>query len=846
MISLFQKAGLRFLFTHPWQTALSVLGIALGVAIILSIDIANESSTKAFDISMETVTGKASHRIESKSGDISIDHLAALRKLGIDATAPVIEQNVRIKGKEQITATFLGVDPFSETGFRNFLDIKSESSGELLPVLLGTDNRVVVPSSFARFAAINKGDTLEIEWQGKSFFVIVASILPGNNEEQGSVDQFLVADIETARELFNTGNRVSYIDLILDSGYISLVHKYIEVNRDIELKSTTRTNDTARSMTEAFRLNLNAMSMLGLVVGLFLIYNAMTFSVVQRRKLLALLRSVGVTRREIYIQIVAESVFIAVLGTIAGLTGGILLGRELLDLVTRSINDLYFVTNVRAVTIPVESILKALSAGVMGTVVAALFPAWEAANTSPGLAARRSTLETRIREKAGLLTLLSVVSFATGAGILLAKNTGILISYAGMLFIIIAFALLTPFVVTRGISLIEPVMVRVAGGKARIGVRGITANLSRTTVAIAALAIAVSATIGVSTMISSFRGTVISWLEQTLVADVFVSAPGLVSRKNEAVIDTSIPGKIKLLGGVRALDFYSESKSTFKGKEIEVFGSSIDPSNEGRFDLKEGDSKTAWKEIRSGSGALITETFAYKWGLSAGDTVEITTPSGNRRFRISGIYYDYSSETGHIAIEHKIFKMIWKNDKISGIGVYLRPETDLQSVKNGIKQLFPEMKSILLRSNKELRDYSVNIFDRTFIVASLLHILSVVVAFIGILSAMMSIQLEKGKEMAILRATGLTGSQMFGMITAQTTTMGILAAIIAIPLGLVLAYCLIFVINLRSFGWTMNMIIDTAVLLQAVIISVLAAVVAGLYPAYKMSKTSPSMALREE
>jgi len=271
LIPLFQKAGLRFLFTHPWQTGLSVLGIALGVGIILSIDIANESSTRAFDISMETVTGKASHRIESKSGDISIRHLAALRLLGLDATAPVIEQNVKIKGKEQITATFLGLDPFSESGFRDFIDIKKENSGDLLPRLLDSRNSVFVPASFAKFASIRSGDSLEIEWQGKSFVVYVAAILPGNNGEAGSVDQFMISDIETARVLFNTGDKVSYIDLILDSGYTSAVHKYLEANRDIELKSTTRTNDTARSMTEAFRLNLNAMSMLGLVVGLFLI-----------------------------------------------------------------------------------------------------------------------------------------------------------------------------------------------------------------------------------------------------------------------------------------------------------------------------------------------------------------------------------------------------------------------------------------------------------------------------------------------------------------------------------------------------------------------------------------------
>lgn len=846
MITLFQKAGLRYLFTHPWQTALSILGIALGVGIILSIDIANESSTRAFDISMETVTGKASHRLVAKEGDIGIKHLIALRNMGIDASAPVIEQNVRIKGKQDITATFLGLDPFSEADFRNFIDLKSRSSNDLLPALLKNRDRVVVPGSFAGFAGLKAGDSIRIEWQGKESVVVLESVLPLTDGEKSSINQFIIADIETAASLFGTGRAFSYIDLILDERNTSLVNDYLEQNSEILLKSTTKTNDTARSMTEAFRLNLNAMSMLGLVVGLFLIYNSMTFSVVQRRKLLALFRSMGVTGKEIYTQIIAESIFIASAGTLLGVLGGIILGSQLLDLITQSINDLYFVTNVRSVDIPAESVIKAVFAGVMGTVIASIFPAYEAATTPPGLAARRSTLETGLRKRAGLLTGLSIFSMITGVSILLFTGTGILLSYAGMLFVTISFALMTPFVVIKGVALIEPVIVKIAGGKARLGIRGITANLSRTTIAIAALAIAVSATIGVSTMISSFRGTVISWLEQTLVADLFVSAPGLVSRKNEAVIDRSVLEKIESVQGVRALDYYSEAKSTFGGREVEVFGSGIHPSNEGRFDLKEGDANSAWKEIRNGTGALVTETFAYKWGLSVGDEMEISTPSGNKKFRVSAIYHDYSSETGHIAIDHAVFSNIWKSDKISGIGVYLVDGADREKIRNEIKGLFPEMRSILIRSNGELRDYSVQIFDRTFIVAGMLHILSVVVAFIGILSAMMSIQLEKGKEMGVLRATGLTQGQMFGMITVQTTTMGVLASIIAVPLGIVLAYCLIYVINLRSFGWTMNIMVDPVVLVQAMMISVSASVLAGFYPAYKMAVTSPAMALREE
>lgn len=364
--------------------------------------------------------------------------------------------------------------------------------------------------------------------------------------------------------------------------------------------------------------------------------------------------------------------------------------------------------------------------------------------------------------------------------------------------------------------------------------------------AIAALAISVSATIGVSTMISSFRGTVVDWLEQTLVADVFVSSQGLVSRKNEAVLDTSLIQRFLLIEGVKTLDFYSEGSGTINNKPVEVFGSHIDPENESRFNLKEGNSGTAWEEIRGGSGVLMTETFAYKWKYKVGDQFTLQSPSGLIALKVSAIYYDYSSDVGHIAIDYNHFKKYWKNQKISGIGVYLKDNVDITVIQKNLRLMFPEESSVSIRLNKDLRDYSIEIFDRTFVVAGLLHILSVIVAFIGVFSALMSIQLEKEKEMGILRAIGLTPGQMLKMISVQTFTIGLIAAIIAIPLGLVLAYCLIYIINLRSFGWTMQMSIDPVVLFQAIIIAVSASLLAGFYPAYKMSVTLPSKSLRDE
>ena len=151
-----------------------------------------------------------------------------------------------------------------------------------------------------------------------------------------------------------------------------------------------------------------------------------------------------------------------------------------------------------------------------------------------------------------------------------------------------------------------------------------------------------------------------------------------------------------------------------------------------------------------------------------------------------------------------------------------------------------------MRSNRSLRQASLEIFDRTFTITSVLHLLTTAVAFIGVLSALMALQLERERELGVLRATGFTPRQVWGLVTAQTGLMGLLAGLLAVPVGLMLASVLVFVINRRSFGWTLELEIIPGLLVQAVLLAVLAALLAGMYPAFRMSRTSPALALREE
>ncbi|MBK7255833.1 MAG: FtsX-like permease family protein [Ignavibacteria bacterium] len=215
-------------------------------------------------------------------------------------------------------------------------------------------------------------------------------------------------------------------------------------------------------------------------------------------------------------------------------------------------------------------------------------------------------------------------------------------------------------------------------------------------------------------------------------------------------------------------------------------------------------------------------------------------------FKVAGVYYDYASDQGLVTIQYEHFKEYWNAKGLSGISVFVKDGNSIDLLKDKIQSLETNGQQLVVRTFRYLLDSSIEIFDRTFLIAKVMQILSVIVAFIGILSSLMSLQLERKRELGILRANGLLPSQLFKIVNLQTILMGFTAGIIALPLGNILAAILVYIINKRSFGWTMQFEVLPSIMIEAMILSLVAAVLAGIYPGYKMSKTSPANALREE
>ncbi len=841
-------SSLRYLVRHPWQLSLAVLGIALGVAVVVSIDLANDSARLAFTLAAETVAGRATHQVVGGPGGLPEEVYGTLRvELGERLAAPVVEGYVVAPGYPTRIFRLLGIDPFAEGPFRPYFGAGTRVAE--LASLLARPATTLLAADTARELGLAPGDELVLRVSGeRRTLALVGTLQPANEVSRRALADVLVVDVATAQEVLGLVGRLSRIDLILpegEAGVAALARVQAALPPGIQVVAATARPQALEQMTRAFNLNLAALSLLALVVGTFLIYNTMTFAVVQRRALLGTLRAMGVARGEVFALVLSEALLIGLAGTALGLPLGIVLGRGMVHLITQTINDLYFVLSVRDLAISSLPLLKGVALGLGATLLAALAPALEATAAPPRAILSRSLVEVRARRLAPWAALAGVLALALGVGLLALPSRDLLLSFGGLLAIVIGCALPTPAAVMALMAVCGPAAGGLWGVLGRLAARGVVAALSRTAVAIAALMIAVAVTVGVGIMVDSFRQTLVGWLETTLQADVYVSPPSLVANRSDATLDPALVERLAQAPGVAAVGTYRRVEVMTPNGPTEVVAIQAGPRARAGFRFKEGEPAEVWAAFAGGE-VIVSEPFAYHHDLHVGSFVRLPTARGERDLRVAGVFFDYGSDRGVVMLDRATYDQLWDDRGVSSLSIYAAPGIDVDSLVQTLRGLAVGEQEVLIRSNRALREASLVVFERTFAVTGVLRLLAVVVAFVGVLSALMALQLERTREIGVLRACGLTPRQVWGLVAAQTGLLGLAAGLLAWPTGVALALVLIHVINRRSFGWTLQTAIDPTVLLQALLLAVVAAGLAGLYPAWRLARTAPAEALREE
>lgn len=837
------KASFGYLLRHPWQLGLALLGICVGVAVIVAVDLANSSSRKAFLLSMNTINGEATHQIVAGPGGVDENLYVRLRvEEGVQDIAPVITGYADVNDQ---TLQVLGVDLFAERTFRAYTLPLAGSSGGRSALnettfrdFLTKPGAVLMSTAAATSLGLSGGENFTITAAGKDYPAVLVGTTNGHSSS-AAIGSLLVVDIATAQHWFNKVGYLSHIDVRLRADQDTAATIRAALPPGTQLLSAESRTQSITEMSAAFMTNLTAMSLLALLIGTFLIYNSVSFAVLQRRGLIGVLRALGLTRREIFALIVTEGAVLGLVGAALGVVLGVWLGEQLLALVSQSINDLYFRVAVTDIDVSPLSLLTGLVAGVGATVLAAMVPAIEASGYRPQLSLARSVLEHRTRRLLPRIAFVGLGAAAAALIILPLSGTSLLAGLTAMFLLILGFALCIPVIVDAVSRRSAGFAGRLGGITARLAVRDISASLSRTGVAIVALAIAVSATVGVSVMVDSFRVAVSAWIGNTLRADIYVGVPG-------GSLDLELVDDIAHLPGVAQISSSRRIWLEMPAGRTRVLVIDRAESGHGGTELLDAEPEATWRSFEEEGAVVVSEPYAYRNDVGQGDTLVLNTREGPQAFNIAATYRSYDANQGTVLMSRRTYQRHWQDDAIDSIGIYLAADASLQTVMDRMRELSQGRQALYMRSNRDLRDLSLQIFDRTFVITDVLYWLAVGVAIIGILGSMLALQLERARELAILRAIGMTPWQLGSMVTLQSGLIGLISGLAALPLGLLMAWVLIDVINRRSFGWQMEMSIAPSFLLTALALSTGAALVAGLYPAYRAASARPALAMREE
>src|SRR5213082_1582689 len=421
MMPTLRAASVRHLLRHPAQLALALIGLTLGVGTIVAVDVATASSQRAFELSLQAVNGAATHQITGGPRGIDERLYAQLRTQAAAGVplrfAPLVTGYVTVGER---TMQLVGVDPFAavelaDEGRVGAAPAPATDGVEGLRRWFTDPGAVVLSAATAQQLGLAVNSRFDVTVGG----VRQRATLIGRITDAGAgFDAALFTDIAQAQEWLGAAGRLSRIDVRFAGGAPGAALAWLRAHlpADLELHATRAQARETFAMTDAFTTNLKAMSLLALLVGAFLIYGAVSFAVLQRRPIMAVLRALGATRGQVLALVLAEAAALGIVGAVCGVLLGLVMGRGLVGLVSQTINDLYFVVAVREMSVPAVSLVAAAGGGVLTALAAALLPALEVAASAPQLGLSRSVLERRSLHLARSLLVVGA-SLAAGAGL---------------------------------------------------------------------------------------------------------------------------------------------------------------------------------------------------------------------------------------------------------------------------------------------------------------------------------------------------------------------------------------------------------------------------------------------
>lgn len=857
----------RRLASERLRSGVTVVGIALGIAVVVAIRMANTSSVRGFERALEAVSGRTSLEIVSPAGPLDetlLTELAWVRELG--RVSPVVEGDVlaRIGSGRGEALRVLGVDILRDRPFREYPLIASTEglegrrrlrSEEFLRLLIDA-RAVVLTEKLARRYELDVDDPVDLVFDDRVETFVVRGLLADEGPARILDGNFALMDIAAAQLAFGQLGRLQRIDVRLHDGVgVDAAEQAIasRLPEGLSVERPARRGRQVEKMLAAFHFNLSALSYIALLVGLFLVYDTVSVSVVARRDEIGTLRALGTTRSTILGLFLGEAAVLTAVGCLLGVPLGRLLAVGAVQMTSTTVNTLYVAAAAVVPPLEAEHLLLAFGLGMPLGLLAAAVPAREASRVTP-TAAMRGADRVKTRTRLGARHLAVPLAFFGVAWWLcrLPAVDGLpLFGFGAALATVFGGAFLVPAVLFALARVGARPLARVFRVEGRLAHANLAGAIPRIAISVAALSVSLSMMVAVAVMIDSFRETVIYWMGQTLQADLYVG-PGRRTRAGSpATLSADVQRAIAEHPQVAAIDRFRSLDVPY-GEDLVILGAGEFAVllEHGNLLFKSprasGDAREAMRQAIGQDAVVVSESFAIKHGQAAGESILLPTRTGPRPFRVAAIYYDYTSDRGLVVMDRSTFARHFGDARPTRLSVYLREGARPEEVRETLVETLAGRHRVFISTSASLRDRALEIFDSTFTITYALEAIAIFVAIMGVAGTLLTLILERRRELAFLRLVGADRRQVRKMIVVEAGLIGLASQAVGVMVGLVLSLILIYVVNVQSFGWTIQFHLPVLFLAQSSALVLVATALSGIYPARLASQLDVAAEVAEE
>jgi len=786
----------------PLQLVALLGGLMIATALWSGVQALNAQARDAYDRAAQTLGGDAVPSLARADG-APFDQRAFvdLRRAGW-RVSPVLEGSRRV-GDTRIR--IIGIEPLTIPAAAN---MTGRATGPVDATLF--DGFMAPP-----WRAFAHPDTLAA--------LSDAPGLPPLTVQEDLAPGLLLMDIGAAQAVLDAPGQVSR--LLLDPDAPAPATPLAEAtDTPLERTATEAQGDLDR-LTKSFHLNLTAFGMLAFLVGLFIVYSAIALAFEQRLPMLRTLRGLGISARMLTGVLLAELLTLSLLAGIAGVAGGYLVASALMPDVAASLGGLYGADVPGTLSLQPEWWLAGIAISVFGAMGAAGYSLLKAYRMPPLASARRHAWRVAqagwLRAQGALAVLLLVAA----AGLMLFAS-GLVAGFAGLAALLLGAALLLPPLLA--------LILRAGQGAARGPIAqwfwaDAQQQLSGLSLALMALLLALGANIGVGTMVNGFRDTFTNWLDQRLVAEVYYDA-----RSDEQA--TEIRAWLGARGDVTAILPTLNAETRLDGLPVGIVGYRDHPTYRGSWPMTDR-APDAFDRVARGEAVFASEQLATRLGLAVEDSIEI----GGWRVTVAGIYPDYGNPKGQISAGIDVVAGRFPDSRRGGTGLRVA-EGRTEAVIAAMQRRFDLGDSLI--DQGALKAYSKGVFEKTFAVTSALNVLTMGVAGFALFMSLLTLSEMRLPQLAPLWAAGVTRRELAGLEMLKTLAMALFTALLAIPLGLAVAWCLVAVVNVQAFGWRLPFHLFPGQWAALVALALVTAFLAALWPVNTLRRISPVRLVR--